>query len=189
MRKQRNFILILTFFLSGFFGEGVLHSVADPGVQTPWLETLSRTCPTPESLARFFQEQITFQEDIRLFGEVDYWQAPEEFLSRRAGDCEDYALLAQAVLRRLGFEAFVFSLYGENGYAHTVCVFTQDGRYDVINEDRLLRLEAGSLEEVATQLYPQWTWAAVAERSGTRGRGIRFIEHELKTSRHLSTGA
>ncbi len=189
IRRQWKAKLILAVFGSSLFGEGVLHSVADPGVGDPSLEALSRTCPTPESLVRFLQQQMTFEEDLRLFGEMDYWQTPEEFLGRRSGDCEDYALLAQAVLQRSGVEAFVFSLYGEDNYAHAVCVFTEKGRYHVINQDRLLRLEAGSLKEVAARLYPRWTWGAVAERAGSRGRGIRFIERELQASRHLSTGA
>ena len=167
------------------FGEGALHSAADPG-RAPQLEALLQACPTPESLARFFQEQMTFTEDMQLFGEADYWQTPEEFLDRRAGDCEDYALLAKAALQRLGFEAFVFSLYGEDGYAHTVCVFLEQGRYHVFNQDRLLRLSAGSLREVAAQLHPHWTWGAVAEQAGTRGRGTHFLEREILRARTLS---
>lgn len=181
--------LILGIFFSSLFGEGVIHSVADPVVGDTALETLSRICPTPEALVQFFQQQMTFEEDIRLFSEVDYWQTPEEFLARRAGDCEDYALLAEAVLRNLRMEAFVFSLYGEGGYAHTVCVFVEEGRYHVINQDRLLRLKAKTLEELAEALYARWTWGAVAERAGARGRGIRFIENEVLRTRTLSTNA
>ena len=139
------------------------------------LETIARAYPTPEQLALFLHKNVFFQEDVRLFGLADYWQDPEEFLDRRKGDCEDYALLAQAVLLHQGQEAFVFSLYGEQGYAHTVCVFVEKGCYNVINQDRVIRYHAKSLEDLATYLYPQWNWGAVAERVGHRGRAIREI--------------
>lgn len=130
---------------------------------------------SPEAIAHFLKQKITFERDSRLFGQVDYWQDPLEFLKRGSGDCEDYALLAQVLLERQGKEAFVFSLYGSGGYAHTVCVFVDNGRYNVVNQDRLIRTQAESLEELATSLYPQWTWGAVAERVGHRGRRLQEI--------------
>ena len=143
------------------------------------LQTLARAYPTPEQLANFLHKNVVFQDDVRLFGQVDYWQDPEELLDRREGDCEDYALLAQAVLLRQGVEAFVFSLYGEEGYAHTVCVFVDKGRYNVINQDRVVRYQARSLEDLATYLNPRWIWGAVAERMGHRGRAIREIHKSI----------
>lgn len=150
-----------------------------PGAASPEqpgrLEAIAQRCSTPELLAAFLKEHVTFQEDRRLFGREDYWQEPEEFLDRSAGDCEDYALLAEAVLRGQGREAFVLSLYGEGGYAHTVCVFSEKRRYHVINQDRVVRYGARSLEELADRLYPRWTWGAVARRVGTRGQAVRRI--------------
>ena len=142
------------------------------------LESIARVCVTPEQVARFLHNNVVFQDDLSLFGQADYWQAPEELLVRRRGDCEDYALLARDLLSRQGVEAFVFSLYGEGGYAHTVCVFVEGGRYSVMNQDRLVRLRAGSLKELADWLYPRWRWGAVAERQGHRGRAIRVIHHQ-----------
>ena len=141
------------------------------------LQALAHACPTPEQLALFLHKNVVFQDDIRLFGQVDYWQDPEEFLDHRKGDCEDYALLAQAVLLQQGVEAFVFSLYGEQGYAHTVCVFVENGRYNVINQDRVVRYRAKSLADLATYLHPRWVWGAIAERVGHRGRAIREIHN------------
>lgn len=145
------------------------------------LETMSQTYTTPQSLTRFLREAITLITDQELFGDPDYWQAPEEFLSRRAGDCEDYALLAQAVLQRQGIEAHVFSLFGTNGYAHTVCVFREAGRWDVINQDVIQRYHAVTLAEVADQLYAQWTYGALAQRTGTRGVPRHIIRNSHRT--------
>lgn len=153
-----------------FFG---VSSPASGPSPSEWnLETITRAYPTPESIAEFLRNQISFAEDRDLFGRSEYWQAPEEFLARRKGDCEDYAILTQALLKRLGFEAFVFSLYGERGYAHTVMVFKENGRYHVVNQDRLIRLQAKSLEELSDRLYSDWTWGAVVAQRGHQGRII-----------------
>jgi len=149
---------------------------ADTSAPKTTSRTLAEYYPTPEALAAYLEQALTFEEDTDLFGQVDYWQSPKEFLARGKGDCEDYALLAYTVLKRQGVEAFPFSLYGPNGFAHTVCVFVEDGRYNVINQDKVLRYEADSLEMLADLLCPTWSWGAVAERSGHRGRAVRVIQ-------------
>ena len=144
-------------------------------VPLPSLETLALTYGTPKQLARFLRETIQLTTDEALFGADDYWQTPEEILERRAGDCEDFALLAQAILERQGVEAYVFSVYGAGGYAHTVCVFVEGGRYSVINQNRVRQYRAPTLEAVAGRLYAGWRYGAVAERVGSRGAPTRFI--------------
>jgi hypothetical protein len=136
---------------------------------------------TPKAIVRFLRDEFKFQPDAELFGAPDRWQAPEEFLARRIGDCEDYALLAEALLRRNGIEAFALSVFGDQGYSHTVAVFLEeDGRYSVINQGKLRHVRAASLEALAAYLYPAWTEAAVVRQDGTRGR----IEHRI-VNHHL----
>lgn len=149
---------------------------AEPQGTEPPLAALARSCPTPEALAEFLSTHIAFAEDQALFNTADYWQAPEELLSRREGDCEDYALLAHAVFQLQGRESYVLSLYGAEGYAHTVCIFVENGRYNVVNQDRIIRMEAPSLETLAAALCPAWNWGALAERWGTRGRALQLIK-------------
>jgi len=166
---------------------GINHviSVSDLALASQWsdsqvtLESLTQSYSTPEALTRFLREQMTFEEDRELFGRTDYWQSPEEFLSRRKGDCEDYAFFTQSLLERLGFRTFVFSLFGRKGYAHTVTVFKEKGNYHVVNQDRLIRLNAKTLEEIASRMYPDWTWGAVVTQRGHQGRIVREI---FKTS-------
>ncbi|MES0881525.1 transglutaminase-like cysteine peptidase [Roseibium sp. SCP14] len=47
---------------------------------------------------------LAYREDIRLWKTGEYWASPVETLQRRAGDCEDYAILKYALLRDLGVE-------------------------------------------------------------------------------------
>ncbi len=157
------------------------QAASEPGQAESPLDLVARSCSTPEQLARFLNAHLIFQEDLSLFGEADYWQAPEEVLVRGRGDCEDYALLADDLLKRQGRKSLVFSLYGPKGYAHTVCVFVEDGRYNLLNQDRLVRTGAASLEELAGKLCRDWEWGAVAERHGHRGRAVRILRRETAT--------
>lgn len=176
-RLWKKKVIVLTLWILGVLGGGNFTAWTEPDSPEFTLSGLAQSCPTPEALARFLKREIRFQKDRNLFGQPDYWQGPEESLARRGGDCEDYAILAQAVFTLQGKEAFLLSLYGPHGYAHTVCVFIEEGRYNLINEDRLLRYRAQSIQELATFLYPAWRWAAVAERKGYSGRMIREIRN------------
>ena len=157
-----------------------LRAVAEepaPGPSTPaLLDQLARTYTTPKAIAAFLHHGFTFQRDEELFGEADRWQAPEEFVARKTGDCEDYALLARALMRRNGIEAYVFSVFGKEGYAHTVCVFMDArGRYHVIDGDTLRNLHVKSLDAVASWLYPAWTVGGIAEQVGAHGQMVEQL--------------
>jgi predicted transglutaminase-like cysteine proteinase len=51
---------------------------------------------------QFFNERIQFVDDIDLWGKKDYWATPIEFLCRRAGDCEDFAIAKYFTLKAMG---------------------------------------------------------------------------------------
>ncbi|GAC31130.1 transglutaminase-like cysteine peptidase [Paraglaciecola polaris] len=50
----------------------------------------------------FFDNQLTYQTDIALWHEKDYWATPLETLGKGRGDCEDYAIIKYFMLRYLG---------------------------------------------------------------------------------------
>lgn len=50
----------------------------------------------------FFNENITYQNDLQLWNEKDYWATPIETLGRAKGDCEDYAIAKFFSLVALG---------------------------------------------------------------------------------------
>jgi predicted transglutaminase-like cysteine proteinase len=54
-----------------------------------------------ESVNRFFN-RVRFVDDIRVWGQKDYWATPVEFLGRNAGDCEDFTIAKYFTLRALG---------------------------------------------------------------------------------------
>lgn len=51
---------------------------------------------------RFFNRQIRFTDDIKVWKQNDYWATPVEMLVKGEGDCEDYSIAKYFTLRRLG---------------------------------------------------------------------------------------
>ena len=146
--------------------------------QSLLLDHLAHQYTTPKAIAKFLRSEFRFARDEEAFGEVDYWQTPEEFAQGKQGDCEDYALLAQALLERNWITAYVFSLFSDDGFAHTVCVFLDaHGRYNVINQGEVRYYHARSIEALASALHPGWTFGGIAERAGTRGRFLKQISN------------
>ena len=133
------------------------------------LDEIIQEIHTPEALAHLMHLNFKFVEDSSLFGIDDYWQSPEEFWQLRAGDCEDYALLAQYVLTRLGYESYVVSIYDDRFYAHTIAVFKDKKGFQVMNEDHLYEYDSSSIEQAISLTYPGWTWSGIAELRNTRG--------------------
>ena len=152
------------------------------------IHALARQHTTPKAVGAWLRREFTFRRDQDIFGEEEHWQAPREFLARKIGDCEDYALLARELLVRNGIEAYVFSLFGDEGYAHTVCIFIEDGRYNVLNQDNVRYYRATTLEALAAQMYPAWTFGGIVEQAGTRGRLVQEITNPRPAQAAASLG-
>ncbi len=52
----------------------------------------------------FFNQNITFVDDVFLWGVNDYWASPMELLFQGAGDCEDYSIAKYFTLIELGID-------------------------------------------------------------------------------------
>ena len=58
----------------------------------------NKTKRVNESLNR----AVTWQEDQKIWGQIDYWATPFETISKKAGDCEDFAIIKYFSLINLG---------------------------------------------------------------------------------------
>ena len=67
---------------------------------------------------------IAYKKDSAIYGKLDYWAKPSEILDRRAGDCEDFAILKMTALLRAGIPAQAMSLVilqdRRRGFFHAV---------------------------------------------------------------------
>lgn len=135
----------------------------------PSFQQLITQLQTPESIAKFLWKNFQFESDQRQFGQSEYWQTPQEFLIRRKGDCEDFAIFAQALLKQNGIQSFLFNVYGGK-FAHTVCVFKENGKYQIIDGSKIIRFNAKNLNDLAFKIYPFWKTAAIVAPS-SHGKG------------------
>jgi predicted transglutaminase-like cysteine proteinase len=76
---------------------------------------------------------IDYMSDEKRWGE-DYWQTPEETLSYRTGDCEDFSILLCSLLRAYGIDAEqVYVALGvddeEEGHAFLIEDWYHDGEW------------------------------------------------------------
>lgn len=55
-----------------------------------------------EKANHFFNSRIEFVSDADLWGVQDYWATPVEFLCKKAGDCEDFAIAKYFTLKAMG---------------------------------------------------------------------------------------
>jgi len=111
---------------------------------------------TPENLEKWMHQNIRYERD--RYGD-NYWQAPHETLAKKAGDCEDYAFLAQALLSEIGIPSKVISIQYKEGYekkGHAICVFDYNGAYRFFSDSVLKESSAFSIEQLVETAYPSW---------------------------------
>jgi len=91
-------------------------------------QPLAVRCNTMNDLRNFLRS-CRGVSDEELFGKRDYWQPPEEFGKRKAGDCEDFSLWTWRQLMAMGYDArFVFGAHGRYGAGHAWVTFFRDNK-------------------------------------------------------------
>lgn len=55
-----------------------------------------------KDINEYFNRKLRFEDDLKLWGQKDYWATPIEALMKGAGDCEDYAIAKYFSLKFLG---------------------------------------------------------------------------------------
>jgi len=91
-------------------------------------QPLAVECKSIED-ARQFLRGCRAVSDKDLFGKDEYWQPPEEFETRKAGDCEDFSLWTWRQLVNMGLDSrVVFGRHGRYGIGHAWVMFYRDGK-------------------------------------------------------------
>ena len=123
-------------------------------------ELLSDESLTPKKFATFFSDfAYDFHEDLR---------DPEVFLASQSGDCDDYALLADMVLRKRGFTTKLVHVRLVGRVAHVVCFVSETHSYLDYNDRSYffkLTRSSGRVREIAQKVADtfegNWTSASV----------------------------
>ena len=95
-------------------------------------------------------------------------QSPEEFLTARRGDCDDYAVLADYILKRKNYQTRLIHIRMVGRVAHAICYVTQSHAYlDYNNRHYFITLQrcGASLREIATKVADSFeaNWTSASE--------------------------
>ena len=127
---------------------------------------------TPKRFAGYFED---FDFELHPFDVQD----PEVFLATRRGDCIDYAVMADYVLRRdrYGTRLVRVEMVGKN-MGHAVCYVTESAAYlDYNNRRYFLKLaHSGSrLREIASKVADSFeaNWTFASEFTYTYKEGVK----------------
>jgi hypothetical protein len=93
--------------------------------------TLSQ--PGFDAIRNWVADNIAYESDEVRWGK-DYWQTPEETLSSKTGDCEDFSILLCSLLRAFGIEAHQVYVAvgvdgGDDGHAFIMENWYRDGEW------------------------------------------------------------
>ena len=115
-----------------------------------------KTAPDAEKLKKindFFNNKITFGDDIDIWGKSDYWSTPLESIGRQAGDCEDFSIAKYMFLKAVNIPnnklrlTYVKATLNINGHksarAHMVVSY-----YATPQAEPLI------LDSLVTEIYP-----------------------------------
>jgi predicted transglutaminase-like cysteine proteinase len=127
-----------------------------------------------EKVNHFFNSRIVFVSDIDLWGMQDYWATPIEFLCKKAGDCEDFAIAKYFTLRAMGIPeeklniSYVKAI--QYGIAHMVLTYYSAPGAEPLVLDNLVDVISPSSKR--TDLMPVFSfngaglWTAVQRGQG-----------------------
>lgn len=125
---------------------------------------------------------VKYSRDRANYGALDHWATPDEILSLRSGDCEDYAILKMAGLARVGVPLQSMSLVilhdSHRQVFHAVLsVSTSDGNYILDNLSNEVRKDTALKSYVP--LYSLSTERAWIHGSRSGGGQLARIDGEF----------
>ncbi len=141
------------------------------------IQNIAQKIQTPRSLEKFMKKDLRYVSDRTQFGKDEHWQTPEEMLSNKKGDCEDYALFAQEILKRMGYRTLILSVYW-NRDAHTVVAFESEGRWNLFNLSELREIKADSLQMLANAVERDWSYLGIMRQEGAGGIIARKVQRQ-----------
>jgi hypothetical protein len=162
-------------YLLGTLAAGLFSSLRVEAVSLDELRSDPKL--TPRRFAGYFSDfKDCFHEEVQL---------PEVFLAAKSGDCDDYAILADLVLKPKGYDTRLISVRMPGMVAHVVCYVTQEKGYlDYNNRVYYFKIEhAGpTIRQIATKVSKSFSanWTSASEFTYSGGLK-RLVATVVKT--------
>ena len=123
------------------------------------LSGIPRSIKSPQDLEKWFSG---FRTQMQF---PDVPQTVKEMLNTRAGDCDDFAVLAAKALAGLGISSTVLVIKFKGTHIrHALCIWkNESGNYDFFSAQRLVHTEKKSVDDVIKRYYPYSESVAVLD--------------------------
>lgn len=135
---------------------GVLVSGPSRIDERIWYLLYFNRIETVEDYVSWLRKNVAYVRDEGR----DVWSTPQDTLTRRSGDCDDFTFLNAAVLRMMGFEPKTLGIRQAFRY-HAVCAFEKGGHIYWIDNDKLRKTPARSLKGFAGFLFKKYNCSCV----------------------------
>ena len=158
--------------LGVLIGFAAIMIAASPGHAIQGIEEAAASISSPEDVASFFAQEFTYEMTF-----PDRAHSPEEIMESRTGDCEDFAILASAMLTRMGVENQVVVIkFAGLRVAHAICIWrNRGGTYDFISSQEFYLSGQKTVEAAIKKFYPDCSATAVIDPrtyAARRGSGM-----------------
>ena len=88
----------------------------------------------PDEVRQWLDTVLSYKHDDKLYGEQDFWASCGLTYQNKAGDCEDYAICAAALLEGDVEKGYVITLEDTvNKKGHAVFAYQLDSKWGVIS--------------------------------------------------------
>jgi len=131
------FIFLLLFIPSFCFSQGI--------------DGIMGFVNSPQTMVDWFAKEFSYQ--WQMYPDC---KTPSEMVSAKKGDCDDFAFLASALLRRMKIpnEILILKFKGLK-MAHAVCAFKkEDGAYSFISNKKLFHTGKYNRSDAIKKFYP-----------------------------------
>lgn len=135
---------------------------ANPAMATSVAE-LSGVAKNPVQLSSWMTQNLKYVLEM-----PHERQTAQATLDLERGQCEDFAILAQAVLKRMGIQSQVVIIkYKGLSVMHAVAIYKEtSGTYSFFSNQELVRTNATTIEGAISKMYPDWERLFNADASG-----------------------
>lgn len=160
----------------------LLNACAPQYLPPPNLPSSIKEISTPEETEEWLENVLTYKHDDELYGKADYWASCASTYQQRAGDCDDYAICAAAILHDDIEEGYIITLSSDES-AHAVFAYRTNTGWGVISDGRSqFRLPSfSSLHEALwSSLYPNYSRYSVYDYDGVDlANGVGNLESQF----------
>lgn len=113
----------------------ILSACAPRYTPPPNLPSSVTQISTPGETKQWLETVLRYQYDEETYGKDDYWASCSSTYEKGAGDCDDYAICAAALLQGDVEQGYIVSLYDrvKDDKAHAIFIYQIDGRWGAIS--------------------------------------------------------